>query len=1202
MSDKRFVQQSGIDAFNGNELIVKGALESQVGLMAGYPGSPVAEIFTILEENADILREVGLWGEMTNDESQGAAALNGAMDVGVNAIAVMKSVGLNVAADPINIINYSDKYGLSGKKGGAVVVCGDDPHASSTQVAGDSRALMEHLKMPIIEPSNPQEIKDWIGEALKLSAYSNLVVGYLITTYLAEGGGNVKIFENKSPEISFKHPITIDISKVDIKRKVSIPPNTWDLEKEIIRDRFPRVHEYVRQNHLNRILYSNGKKHNLGFVAAGISYSYLEQALWELGCDEQFPILKLSVTFPLDPAVVEEFSKLADNIVVVEEKGPIIEDQIKTILTDLVQDGKIKKDPSVWGKIFPKDEDGFPEESGLTPSMVIEKLGGLILELGDSSAKYDEKKIHSELDLLTEIKAYGVLVPPRSPGFCAGCPHRETLSAVHSMRDQPEHKDIFAHGDIGCYSMSFLPPFGEMHNLTAMSLGGAAGSGMDPFVTNKQYALMGDSTFFWRGMTAISNSIKEGQDILYIILENKNTAMTGHQPTPESGHNIMGDKTTAQDIESIVRAMGQDQIYVRKMPPSNREKYMKELDKAFGMPGVKVVIADKECGITFHKRKRAERNKIIDKQGYIPRETFINISQEVCENCRECTKNTGCPGLTIIDTDYGEKIGIDQSTCVSDTYCTKIMACPSFEKVIVTRNKPPIPRVKKISLDNIPAPTRHEFSDTWSAFISGVGGMGVGVLSSTLARAGTKEGYTVKFNDKKGLAIRNGAVSAHINYAKGNAKISTIVPNGKADLLLGLDMLEAERSLVYASRARTTAVVNSSVIPTIPMLAGMMNYPTDVEDNIRKHTNSDEYLSGRIGEISELYYGNKLFTNIILLGMAFQRGLIPVSEKNLLEAIMETVSSSQRARNAEAFELGRKFAAEPEYLEFKNIVADDKILRLFGAKESYLELLARKSDTIAHSYWMWWKGEHSAEEYRTMVEDAVAKMNLDEETNRNLARRVYDMVMWGGPNYANRYVDRILQVFAIDRPEKNYAATKAAILNLAKVSLIKDEIYTPLLLTDDEKLERDKIRYNIDEENGDRITYEHINRPEFEVFGRQLRFNLPQWLAHNWLMNIFKHAKFTRGILTRWGWHKKELGFRDWYNDEVIGFFLKTAPTNYELALRALRVINDPYRPNEFLVTGFREVIYPKMEKARKDFEQLIGSSPPLPEIPVLAS
>src|SRR5207237_442674 len=278
-------------------------------------------------------------------------------------------------------------------------------------------------------------------------------------------------------------------------------------------------------------------------------------------------------------------------------------------------------------------------------------------------------------------------VPPRSPGFCAGCPHRETLSTVHSMRDQPEHKDIFAHGDIGCYSMSFLPPFGEMHNLTAMSLGGAAGSGMDPFVTNKQYALMGDSTFFWRGMTAISNSIKEGQDILYLILDNKNTAMTGHQPTPETGHNLMGDKTTPQDIESIVRAMGQGQIYVKKMPPSNREKYMKELDKVFEKPGVKVIIADKECGITFHKRKRTKRNR------------------------------------------------------------------------------PPKSRVKKISLENIPQPTPHRFNDTWKIFISGVGGMGVGVMSSVLARAGTREGYHVRFNDKKGLAIRNGAVSAHVLYS-----------------------------------------------------------------------------------------------------------------------------------------------------------------------------------------------------------------------------------------------------------------------------------------------------------------------------------------------------------------------------------------------------------------------------------------------------
>src|SRR6059036_1179756 len=622
MTDKRFVQGSGTNVFNGNELIVKGALESKVGLIAGYPGSPVAEVYTILEENADILREHGLWGELTNDESQGAAALNGALDVGVNAMAVMKSVGLNVAADPINIINYADKLGLSGKRGGALVVCGDDPHASSTQVAGDSRQLMQHLKMAIIEPSTPQEVKDWIGEGLRLSQYSNLVVGYLITTYLAEGGGSVILSENKPPEITFKNPITLDISKIDIKRRVSIPPNTWDLEKEIIRERFPKVHEYVRDHKLDKILYDDGQKHRIGFIAAGISYSYLEQALWELGLDEQFPILKPAVTYPLEPTTVADLARDVDHIVVVEEKSPIIENQIKQIVQELEQEGELKSLPAVYGKSF-DGSDGFPEEGGLTPSILIEKIGKLVMDIGDPAAKIDKARINKELDLLAEIKAYGLLVPPRSPGFCAGCPHRETLSAIHSLRDKPTNKDIFAHGDIGCYSMSFLPPFGEMYNLTAMSLGGAAGAGMDPFVTNKQYALMGDSTFFWRGITAISNSIKEGQDILYIILDNKTTAMTGHQPTPASGHNIMGDKTVAQDIEGIVKAMGRPkskdswdrvsrlwnghEVYVKRLPPSNRKRYMAELDKAFEKPGVKVVIADKECGITFHRRKRAER-------------------------------------------------------------------------------------------------------------------------------------------------------------------------------------------------------------------------------------------------------------------------------------------------------------------------------------------------------------------------------------------------------------------------------------------------------------------------------------------------------------------------------------------------------------------------------------------------------------------
>ena len=530
------------------------------------------------------------------------------------------------------------------------------------------------------------------------------------------------------------------------------------------------------------------------------------------------------------------------------------------------------------------------------------------------------------------------------------------------------------------------------------------------------------------------------------------------------------------------------------------------------------------------------------------------------------------------------------------------MACPSFEKVIVTRKNPPKPRARLIALNQIPDAKQRDFDESWNIFITGIGGMGVGVLSSTLARAGTKQGYTVKFNDKKGLAIRNGAVSAHVLYSKGPAKISTIVPNGKADLLMGMDMLEAERSLLYASRARTTAVVNTTQIPTIPMLAGMMNYPADVEDNIRKHTNTDQYFSGLIGDISELYFGSRLYVNIIMLGAAFQMGLIPVSEQNLIDALMETVSPSQRPRNMEALRLGRKLAAEPELLNLKNIVGDEKILSLYGSTEDYKTLLDRKANTLEHSFWKWWTAKPIANEYRRIVEEAVAKMSLDDETNKHIARRVYDLIQWASLDYARKYLDRVLAVYAVDKPERGYPATKSVIRNLAKVMAIKDEIYTPQLLTDEEKLERDKVRYNIDEKNGDKITYEHLNRPEFEIFGRQWRFNLPPWLAHNWLMRLFKHQKWVRPALDRWGWHKIERGFRDWYNDEVIAYFLNTAPVNFDQALRALRVINDPYRPDEFAVTGFREVVWPKMERARQQFEEMKSPGTQLPVMPVVAS
>src|SRR5207245_8671998 len=187
---------------------------------------------------------------------------------------------------------------------------------------------------------------------------------------------------------------------------------------------------------------------------------------------------------------------------------------------------------------------------------------------------------------------------------------------------------------------------------------------------------------------------------------------------------------------------------------------------------------------------------------------------------------------------------------------------------------------------------------------------------------------------------------------------------------------------------------------------------------------------------------------------------------------METVPASQRTRNMEAFRLGRKMVVEPQLLDFKHIVADEKTLTLFGAKESYQSILDMKAKQISHSYWMFWRGKKIADEYRRLVMSAVATINLDEDTNRAIARRVYDLIMWGDLPYAEKYVDKVLEVFRNDSEDKGYAATKTALLDLHKVMAIKDEIYTTHRLTDSEKLDRDKIGDNIDDDNGDKVKHD----------------------------------------------------------------------------------------------------------------------------------
>ena len=382
--DERFTQASGTHVYTGCELLVKGALESGVSLLTGYPGSPIAEVFDILQRNAELLKTNGIVAQIANNEALSIARLNGSQMADVRAIAFMKSVGFHVASDALAISN------LAGTTGGAVVVVGDDTWSHSTQVPADSRFLARHVQVPLVEPGTFQELKDWINCAFEISAAANLYVCYLTTENQASGGGNVELHANIYPEISDLKQINLDTQLIDADKRVVLPPHTAQIEVEASRERMPAALETARNLGINKIQFtgetSTKKKHRLGFVSAGLAYSCLRHALGELRLDGEIPILKLGMTHPIDKDMVRAFAAQVDEIYIVEEKRPLLESEIKAFITNGYQNGDIRQYVNVWGKQFPDGMAGIPVTSGLDASILIQKLIPLLKHrLGNSS-------------------------------------------------------------------------------------------------------------------------------------------------------------------------------------------------------------------------------------------------------------------------------------------------------------------------------------------------------------------------------------------------------------------------------------------------------------------------------------------------------------------------------------------------------------------------------------------------------------------------------------------------------------------------------------------------------------------------------------------------------------------------------------------------------------------------------------------------
>ena len=1204
-SDPRFLADSSHEIFTGNELLIKGALETQggVNLLTGYPGSPVAGFFDVMGDIADLLREKGVRAFQANNEALGVAAVNGSQMAAMRSMCVFKSVGGHVASDALALGNLAGAH----PDGGAVIVFGEDPWCDSTQVPADSRFLCEHLRMAVVEPGTPQELKDWVNLCFTLSRAAGLYIGYIVTVAQADGGGTVLCRPNQFPSLNTKHKTTLETARIDLE-KVLLPPRTWQREL-LFPQRFAETMAAAKKLGINRIFPATsadaGSPAALGFIVTGMAGPYLQHVLADLGLTGVFPILRMGLSYPADVSMVRDFARHCLNMIVIEERRGFLEKNIRDGLFHALPMEEAKDLAGrLFGKVFPDGSEGIPESRGLNFSVLAQRIIPLLQQTEQIAPDRRNGRLTTELDRLRKasrpkLAVFNQKLAARTPTFCPGCPHRDSSSVLLEVRKNladPEYMkkhhhrapvDLVAHGDTGCYTMLMFPPTEQlMHNYSGMGLGGGTGSGIDPFINNKQIVFMGDGTFFHSGQVAISNSIKTGQDITYIILENKTTAMTGHQEHAGTELDVLGNRSYIQEIDQICRGMaGTSPLTVEKLSPADRSKYKETLESTILRDGVKVVIADKECGITRQRTVQKEERKIAREHGYLPKKSHMNITPEVCENCLECTKATACPGLTMIETDYGRKIDTDLTWCVNDGACERVRTsneiadsvkpCPSFEQVIVIRSKRRRYTLPNMNLSNLPEPAKvHDMSQpdsAWRVHMSGVGGMGIGVVGQILLRAGHKAGYHLVFQDKKGLAIRNGGVFAQITFLPkqtddNSPNVTGNIPYGKADLLLGIDILEAARAIDpkeqfrVASPKKTAAVLNMYKQPTIPSLLGKDDFnPELLRDEIEDQCDPEHFFAADLSEICERRLGSKQFVNIMILGAAFQLGLIPVSAWNIAWAIKDSIRRDHR-RNLKAFNIGRKFVLEPRALPRR------------PEPLTWQQLVTNKGRILRKAHR---RGEKIAQTFEKLADAVISEMpDLPEKLKYDLALRMYDLMQYQNISLARDYAQAVRNMYRRDRSDKAFAATGAMIWNLAKVILIKDEPYVAHLLTRYEKIQRDLEKYGIDVPNGDRIVYRHHTSPEFNIGPWRIRMKIT---TSDWQLRLVRHMKWWRKLP---GWHKREVAFRDWYSKLVDRVSLDG---DYDLAVQILRT------PEE--VTGYREVRYPKMDRARQKAEELFSQS-----------
>ena len=591
----------------GNEAIARGALEAGVAFATCYPGTPSSEI---PEQFFAISRETDLYFEYSTNEKVAMEVGAGAAISGLRTMVTMKHVGLNVAADPLMTLAYT------GVEGGMVIVNADDPFLFSSQNEQDNRYYARLSSLPMLEPTNTQEMKDWTVAAFDLSEALKLPVILRTTTRLAHIRGGVKF--GKLPTRKTKTTF-----KKDPFHYVCVPAVSRNLHKLLL-EKYDSALEQSEKSPFNEII-GSGK---WGIVANGASVNYVSDAVSDLGIEGKVSILKLGFSYPVPKDLCTRFMKQVDKVLVVEELEPVMEHDLKGLAQEQGINIPIKgKGVGALSRLFEYD-----------PGMVRKAVA----EYFDIDYQAPAPVDTSDLPTL----------PGRPPNLCAGCPHRATLYAVKQVYGT----DAIHPTDIGCYTLGLLPPLSMGDLVICMGSSVSSSCGFSRATDQKVASFIGDSTFFHSGITGLINAVHNNHKFTLVILDNGTTAMTGHQPHPGVDTEPMGVHRTQISVEDVVRGCGVKDVHVVK--PFNVKKTIEALRASFEYDGISVVISKEYCPLFAKGIGKARK----------ARPFYVNL--EKCKNHRDCINLLACPAMYL----EGEAVRINKNQCIGCSVCAQI--CP----------------------------------------------------------------------------------------------------------------------------------------------------------------------------------------------------------------------------------------------------------------------------------------------------------------------------------------------------------------------------------------------------------------------------------------------------------------------------------------------------------------------------------------------